>query len=97
MTFITQCLLPTRLIHFSVRYGKIVTSQCRQQSPIFICVGDLMHLVSLIFQHVLLRYSRNRTESNTGFRETNYNCHFSYTDSWCLDPFGSNISWDPKT
>ena len=21
---------------------------------------------------------------------------FSYTDSWCLVPFGSNISWDPK-
>ena len=59
MTFITQCLLPTRLIHFSVSYGKIVTSQCRQQSPIFICVGDYMHLVSLIFQHVLLGYSRN--------------------------------------
>ena len=21
---------------------------------------------------------------------------FSYTDSWCLVPFGSNISWDPQ-
>jgi len=59
MTFITQCLLPTRLIHFSVSYGKIVTSQCRQQSPIFICVGDFMHPVSLIFQNVLLGYGRN--------------------------------------
>ena len=53
---ITQCLLPTRLIHFSVSYGKIVTSQCRQQLPIFICVGDFMHHVSLIFHNVILIY-----------------------------------------
>jgi hypothetical protein len=51
-----RCLM--RLLTVS-SYGKFVTSQGSQQLPIFICVGEFMHPVYLIFQTVLIELSRN--------------------------------------
>jgi hypothetical protein len=48
--------------HHQLNYGKIVTSQGSQQLLIFICVGEFMHPVYLIFQTVVLELNRNWTE-----------------------------------
>ena len=50
-----------RLLTFSISYGNLMTSQCNQQLPIFICVGEFVHSVYLIFQTVL-ELSRNWSE-----------------------------------
>jgi len=54
--------LPKRLLPFSLRHGKIMTTQWSQHLPILIFVGKFMHPVYLIFQIVLLEFSRNWTE-----------------------------------
>ena len=54
--------LPKRCLMFCIRYGKIMTSQPNQQLPTFICVGEFMHPVYLLFQTVLLELSRIWTE-----------------------------------
>ena len=47
---------PERLLTFTIRvsHGKIVTSKCSHYLPIFICVGEFMRPVNIIFQTVLL-------------------------------------------
>jgi hypothetical protein len=60
--FISPVEFANEASHMQLSYGKIVTSQSCQKLPIFICVGEFMHPVYLIFQTALLELSRNSIE-----------------------------------
>jgi hypothetical protein len=80
---VTQCLLPTRLIHFSA--SNHLRSFVWENS----CVLFLLH-----FKTSLSDMAETELRVSQALEKPFIIAIFPYTDSWCLVPFGSNISWD---
>src|SRR5215475_6458724 len=64
--------------------------------PIFIYVGYFMHPASLIFQKSFWNMAETELNVTQDLEKPFTIVIFPYTDSWCLVPFSSNVSWDRK-
>src|SRR5215475_6864164 len=55
-----------------------------------------MHPASLIFQKSFWNMAETKLNVTQDLEKPFTIVIFPYTDSWCLVPFSSNVSWDPK-
>ena len=84
-----------RIFMFSTRvsHGKILTSKCSLY--LFVWVS-LCILFILFFTLSFCNGPETKLKRKTDIENLYNICILSYTDSWCLVPFSSNISWDRK-
>ena len=73
-----------------------MTSQYSHSLPIFICVGEFMHLFILFFKPSFCNWPETELKWKADIENLYDICISSYTDIWCLVPFSRNISCDRK-